>query len=225
MIFHRSNKIEKVWRWLIKNNRGGKRGKDRGPRVNEQIRIVECRLIGEEEQWGVVTIDRAREIAAEQGLDLVEVSPTARPPVVKVIDFGKWKYNQQKQANEAKKKQATVQLKEIQFRPNIEAHDLETKLKRADKFLKQGDKIKMVMQFRGREMAYRDAGFQKFKDIIKVVEEMGSVVESFPKMMGNRIITIVAPDKKVLAAKEKASKVAEVVESKESPTSEEQPSE
>jgi len=162
--------------------------------------------MGDDENYGVVSIDRAREIANDLGMDLVEVSPTAKPPVVKVIDYGKWKYNQQKQANEAKKKQATVQLKEIQFRPNIETHDLETKLKRADKFLNQGDKIKMVMQFRGREMAYRDAGFEKFKGIIKMVEEMGSVVESHPKMMGNRIITIVAPDKKVLAAKAKEAK-------------------
>lgn len=101
----------------------------------------------------------------------------------------------QKKANEAKKKQAQAQLKEIQFRPNIEEHDLQTKLKRAEKFLGQGDKIKMVMQFRGREMAYRDAGMEKFKGIIAIVEEMGAIVESNPKMMGNRIITILSPSK------------------------------
>ena len=89
-----------------------------------------------------------------------------------------------------------MQLKEIQFRPNIESHDLDTKLKRAEKFLNQGDKIKMVMQFRGREMAYRDAGLEKFRGIISTVEELGSIVESNPKIMGNRIITIVAPSKK-----------------------------
>jgi translation initiation factor IF-3 len=116
--------------------------------------------------------------------------------VVKLIDYGKFKYEQQKKANEAKKKQAIVQLKEIQFRPNIEHHDLETKLKRAEKFLSQGDKIKMVMQFRGREMAYREAGLEKFKSIVEQVEQMGSQVESPVKMMGNRIITIVAPTKK-----------------------------
>lgn len=141
-------------------------------------------------------MDRAREIADEAGLDLVEVSPNAKPPVVKLIDYGKFKYNQQKKANEAKKKTAVVQLKEIQFRPNIEQHDLDTKLKRAQKFLDQGDKIKMVMQFRGREMAHKDAGLEKFKGIINMVEEMGSAVESEPKLMGNRIITIVAPSKK-----------------------------
>jgi translation initiation factor IF-3 len=124
---------------------------------------------------------------------LVEVSPSAKPPVVKLVDYGKFKYLQQKKANEAKKKQAVIQLKEIQFRPNIEAHDLETKLKKAEKFIGQGDKVKMVMQFRGREMAYRDAGLNKFKAIIKKVEEFGAQMESEPKFMGNRIITIVAP--------------------------------
>lgn len=138
-------------------------------------------------------MSEARRIAEEQGLDLVEVSPNANPPVVKVVDYGKYKYLLQKKANEAKKKQVVIQLKEIQFRPNIETHDLETKLKRAEKFIGQGDKVKMVMQFRGREMAYRDAGMEKFANIIKKVEEYGAAVESEPKFMGNRVITIMAP--------------------------------
>ncbi len=148
------------------------------------------------EQYGVVSLDKARSIAEELGLDLVEIAPTAKPPVVKVIDYGKFKYDQQKKAQEAKKKQVKVQLKEIQLRPNIEAHDLETKLKRAYKFLDQGDKVKFVMQFRGREMAYRDAGKEKFDHIIEGVCEYGAQVESPAKMMGNRIITILAPSKK-----------------------------
>ncbi len=195
-----------------------KRGRERGPRVNHHIRLPECRLVGEEVAYGVVSMDEARRIAEDQGLDLVEVSPTAKPPVVKLIDYGKFKYEAQKKANEQKKKQLTIALKEIQFRPNIDIGDLTTKLKRAEKFLAQGDKIKMVMQFRGREMAYREAGQQKFNDIIKQVEEMGAIVESNPKMMGNRIITIVAPDKKTYtriaeeskkAAKERAEKKPE----------------
>ena len=101
-----------------------------------------------------------------------------------------------KKATEAKKKQVTVQLKEIQFRPNIETHDLETKLKRAEKFIGQGDKVKMVMQFRGREMAYKEQGLDKFRSIILNVEEIGAIVESPMKMMGNRAITILAPSKK-----------------------------
>jgi len=120
----------------------------------------------------------------------------AKPPVVKIIDYGKYKYEQQKKAAEAKKKQVIVQLKEIQFRPNIETHDFETKLKRAEKFIAQGDKVKMVMQFRGREMAYKDQGLDKFKGIISNVEELGAIVESPIKMMGNRAITILAPSKK-----------------------------
>lgn len=194
------------------DNKGSFRApSQKGPRVNEQIRIPECRLITDEggEGYGVVAIDKAREIAQELGLDLVEVSPTAKPPVVKLIDYGKFKYTLQKKENEARKKSAVIQLKEIQFRPNIEAHDLETKLKRAEKFLEQGDKVKMVMQFRGREMAYRDAGMDKFRNIIKTVEEYGAAVESEPKFMGNRVITIVAPDKKVLLAKAKAKAQAE----------------
>lgn len=143
-------------------------------------------------------MEEARRIAEDQGLDLVEVSPNAKPPVVKIIDYGKWKYDQQKQAAVTKKKQIVFQLKEIQFRPNIEAADLDTKLKRAKKFLEGGDKIKMVMQFRGREMAYKDAGKAKFAIILEKVEGLGAVRESEPKMMGNRIIVIMAPDKKTL---------------------------
>lgn len=166
----------------------------RGPRVNEEIRLSECRLIGDDgTQYEIVSMSEARRIAEEQGLDLVEVSPNANPPVVKVVDYGKYKYLLQKKANEAKKKQVVIQLKEIQFRPNIESHDLETKLKHAQKFIAQGDKVKMVMQFRGREMAYKDAGMEKFANIIKKVEEFGAAIESEPKFMGNRVITIVAP--------------------------------
>jgi translation initiation factor IF-3 len=132
-------------------------------------------------------------IAEEQELDLVEVSPSANPPVVKVIDYGKYKYSLQKKAAEAKKKQVVVQLKEIQFRPNIDAHDLSTKLKKIEKFIEEGDKVKMVMQFRGREMAYRDAGMEKFKSILETVESYGATIESEPKLMGNRVITIMTP--------------------------------
>lgn len=162
--------------------------------MNDEIRIPECRLIGDDgTAYGVVSLNEAFRIAEEQQLDLVEVSPTANPPVVKVIDYGKYKYNLQKKAAEAKKKQVVIQLKEIQFRPNIEAHDLETKLKKVKGFLEDGDKVKMVMQFRGREMAYKEAGLEKFKAILLTVESYGSTVESEPKFMGNRIITIMAP--------------------------------
>lgn len=176
-----------------------KPGKNSGPRVNEQIRLPECRLISDDgEQFGVVTMDQARRISEEKGVDLVEIAPTAAPPVVKLIDFGKYKYELQKKEAEARKKQVVIQLKEIQFKPNIEAHDLQTKLKHAEKFIAQGDKIKLVMQFRGREMAYKDAGMEKFTLIVKSIIEMGAIIESEAKLMGNRIIAIVASTGKVV---------------------------
>ncbi|MGB0453360.1 MAG: translation initiation factor IF-3 [Bacteriovoracaceae bacterium] len=182
---------------VIKDRRGHRGRKPQGPRTNHQIKVPECRLIRENgDLVGVVSIEEAMRHRDETGLDLVEVSPNAKPPVVKLIDYGKYKYDLQKKANEAKKKQTTAQLKEIQFRPNIEAHDLETKLKRGKKFLWQGDKVKMVMQFRGREMAYKEAGIEKFKSIIEDVVRLGATVESEAKAMGNRVIAIVAPDKK-----------------------------
>ncbi len=154
-------------------------------------------------------MSEARNIAENQGLDLVEVSPNAKPPVVKVIDYGKYKYTQQKKANEAKKKQAQVQLKEIQFRPNIESHDLSTKMKKIVQFLEEGDKVKLVMQFRGREMAYREAGMEKFKGLLDDVIAIGATIESDPKFMGNRIITIAAPDKAAIEKRKKEQKKTE----------------
>lgn len=177
--------------------RGGGR-KPQGPRVNADIRVPEVRLTAEDgEQFGVVTIEQAKVIADDRGLDLVEVSPNAKPPVVKLIDYGKFKYQQQKKAAEAKKKQVTVQVKEIKFRPNIEAHDLNVKLKNVYKFLEAGDKVKMLMQFRGREMAHKEIGVSKFREILKgVVEETGASMEAEPKFMGNRIISLLTPAKK-----------------------------
>ncbi len=126
----------------------------------------------------------------------MEVSPTAKPPVVKLIDYGKFKYQIQKKTAEAKKKQVVVQVKEVQFRPNIEKHDLEVKLKLIEKFLSQGDKVKLSMQFRGREIAYKSAGLEKFNQMLQTVVEMGGLVESDPKFMGSRILSLVAPGKK-----------------------------
>lgn len=172
---------------------------DKGPRVNDQIRAQELRLISDDgEQFGVVTIGQARVIADSKGLDLVEVSPNANPPVVKLIDYGKYKYQLQKKASEAKKKQAVVEIKEIKFRPGIEQHDLETKLKKVYKFLESGDKVKLLLQFRGREMAHKDIGFEKFNTILdEIVEKSEAVVESKPKLMGNRILAMISPGKKI----------------------------
>lgn len=180
-----------------RSNQHSSSNKNQGPRVNEQIRIPECRLIGDDgHQYGVVSMSEARRISDEAGLDLVEVSPTAQPPVVKLIDYGKYKYELQKKAQEAKKKQVVVQLKEVQFKPNIDVGDLRTKLNHCQKFIDDGDKIKCSMQFRGREMSYKDAGMEKFKNIIAQIVEMGAIIESEPKLMGNRIIAILASTKK-----------------------------
>lgn len=176
----------------------GSQGKEVGPRINEQIRVSEVRLIGDDgHQFGVVSIGEAKNISSEYGLDLVEVSPNAKPPVVKLIDYGKFKYQQQKKAAEAKKKQVTINVKEVKFRPAIDKHDLEVKLKKVFKFLEQGDKVKMLMQFRGREMAHKHIGLEKFNDIIDhVVQESDATLESPVKMMGNRAISMLAPSKK-----------------------------
>ena len=154
-------------------------------------------MIGDDgKAYGVVTLAQARLMAESEGLDLIEISPNAAPPVVKMMDYGKYKYQIQKKLAEAKKKQIVIEVKEIKFRPNIEKHDLETKLNHIEKFLENGDKVKPLMQFRGREMAHKDLGLAKFDDIVKQVLEKGAVIESPSKMMGNRVIAMVAPGKK-----------------------------
>lgn len=135
-------------------------------------------------------------MADSENMDLIEISPNAVPPVVKMMDYGKYKYQVQKKLAEAKKKQVVIEVKEIKFRPNIEKHDLETKMSHIDKFLEHGDKVKLLMQFRGREMAHKEIGLAKFDEIMKQLIEKGAVVESPSKMMGNRVIAMVAPGKK-----------------------------
>jgi translation initiation factor IF-3 len=143
-----------------------------------------------------VTLAQAKLMADSEGLDLIEISPNAKPPVVKMMDYGKFKYQIQKKAAEAKKKQVVIDVKEVKFRPNIEKHDMEVKLKNISKFLEQGDKVKLLMQFRGREMAHKEIGLGKFNEIVKMVLEMGAIIESPSKMMGNRVIVMVSPGKK-----------------------------
>ena len=187
--------VIQIWRYTIA---GFNNSRSKGPRVNDQIKVSEVRLIGDDgNQFGVVWIDKAREISGEHGLDLVEVSPNAKPPVVKLIDYGKFKYQQQKKAAEAKKKQVTIQVKEVKFRPAIDIHDLNVKMKNVLKFLEQGDKVKMLMQFRGREMAHKHIGLDKFREIIdSAIEQSEATIESPVKMMGNRAIAMLAPAKK-----------------------------
>lgn len=161
------------------------------------IRATQVRLLLDNgTMHGIVSISEARRMSEEANLDLIEISPNAEPPVVKLMDYGKYKYQEQKKLAEAKKKQAVIEVKELKFRPNIEQHDVEVKLNKVKEFLADGDKIKLIMQFRGREIAYSEAGMARFKDIINKICEMGAAVESDPKMMGNRIIALVSPTKK-----------------------------
>jgi translation initiation factor IF-3 len=141
---------------------------------------------------GVLSLHEALARAEEYGLDLVEVSPNADPPVCKILDFGKFKYEAQKKKNEAKKKQKVIEVKEIKMRPNIDDHDYQTKMRAVNRFLEDGDKVKLTMRFRGREMAHQEIGLNVLK---RVQDELAEVakVESHPKLEGRQMIMVVAP--------------------------------
>ena len=161
-----------------------------GPRVNDQIRIRQVRLIGADgEQIGVVAIADAMQRAQDAGLDLVEISPNAEPPVCKILDYGKFKYEQQKKANEARKKQKTIELKEIKLRPNIDTHDYDVKMRAAKRFLEEGDKVKVTMRFRGREMAHTSIAMEVM-DRVKVDLGPLSKIEQEPKLEGRQMIMV-----------------------------------
>jgi translation initiation factor IF-3 len=154
--------------------------------------VPEIRLIDQDgENVGVVTPAAAVEMAEQVGLDLVEISPGANPPVCKIMDFGKFKYEQQKKAAEAKKKQKIIEIKEVKFRPNIDTHDYEVKMRSVNKFLGEGDKVKVTLRFRGREMAHIELGRELLERIAKDVEDIGKI-ESMPKMEGRQMIMVVA---------------------------------
>ncbi len=164
-----------------------------GPRANEQIRVPKVRLVDEHgENVGVVSIEDARERADEAGLDLVEVAPQADPPVCKILDYGKYKYEAQKRANEARKKQKVIEVKEIKMRPNIDQHDYDVKLRSIHKFIGEGDKVKVTLRFRGREIAHQGLAHDLLNKVKGEVEEIAKV-EQFPKMEGRQMIMILAP--------------------------------
>ncbi|MGE4327499.1 MAG: translation initiation factor IF-3 [Pseudodonghicola sp.] len=167
--------------------------RDTGPRINEKIRSPEIRLIGAEgENIGVVTPAKALALAEEAGLDLVEISPNAEPPVCKIMDFGKFKYEQQKRESEARKKQKIIEVKEIKFRPNTDTHDYEVKMKSVVKFLEGGDKVKVTLRFRGREMAHQNLGRELLERVAEDVKELGKI-ENMPKMEGRQMIMMIGP--------------------------------
>ena len=164
-----------------------------GPRVNERILVDSVRLIDHEgNNRGVLTTRDARELADEVGMDLVEVSPHTDPPVCKLLDYGKFKYEAQKKANEARKKQKTVDVKEIKMRPNIDQHDYDVKMRAVLRFLDEGDKVKVTMRFRGREMAHQERGLLVLDRVRDQLEELVKV-EQTPKMEGRQMVMVVAP--------------------------------
>lgn len=163
------------------------------PRINRQIFADKIRLVGADgEMVGVVSVREGLRMAEEARLDLVEVSPNAQPPVCKILDYGKYKYHEQKKAQEAKKKQKIIQLKEIKLRPGIDPHDLEIKLKAATKFLAEGDKVKFTLRFRGREMAHQELGLGLLKKVQEILE--GKIkIDQHPNMEGRQAVMVVSP--------------------------------
>jgi translation initiation factor IF-3 len=169
---------------------------EKANRKNTEIRVPQVRVIGADgEQVGVLTRDEALNMAMEAGLDLVEIQPTAAPPVCRIMDFGKFKFEQQKKAHAAKRKTRQVEIKELKFRPSTEDGDYNVKLRNLRRFLEEGDKVKIVVRFKGREMAHTELGEQMVKRIqADIVEE--AMIESFPRFEGRQMVMMVAPKRK-----------------------------
>ena len=170
-----------------------RRSKPQGPKANERIRALDVQVISSDgSNLGAMPLNKAIELAKQEELDLIEISPNATPPVCKIMDMGKYKYDLQKKANQAKKKQKIVSLKEIKLRPGTEAHDYNFKIKNARKFISKGDKVKFTVRFKGREMQHTNLG----KDLMnRIVDETKDVarVESQPKFEGRQMVMIIQP--------------------------------
>jgi translation initiation factor IF-3 len=164
-----------------------------GPRVNDQIDVAQIRLIDQDGGMvGVVTLHKALQLAYDAGLDLVEISPGADPPVCKLLDIGKYKYEQQKKQNEARKKQKVIEIKEIKMRPGIDDHDYDVKKRAMIRFLEEGDKVKITLRFRGREMVHSELGARVLDRVRADLAEVAKV-EMSPRMEGRQMTMVVAP--------------------------------
>ena len=193
-------------------------GPQRGPqiRINQRIRVPEVRVIGDSgEMLGIMPTQEALRRAQEKGLDLVEVNPKAEPPVCKILDFGKFKYDEKKKAREAKRKQSVVEIKEIKLRPKTDDHDIAFKIKAARRFLEAGHKVKFTVRFRGREITHPEKAHEQLDVILKALEDVGNI-ETRPSMEARAMSLIVAPKPAVMqkvqqlrAAQEKARQLAE----------------
>ncbi|KPU82104.1 translation initiation factor IF-3 [SAR11 cluster bacterium PRT-SC02] len=177
-----------------KTNFFHRRSKPQGPRANEKIRALDVQVINSEgKNLGVLPLNKAVSIAKEEGLDLIEISPNANPPVCKIMDMGKYKYDLQKKANLAKKNQKVILLKEIKLRPVTEIHDYNFKIKNAKKFISKGDKVKFTIKFKGREMQHLDIGKNLMNRIIDDTKDIAKV-ETQPKFEGKQMTMIIQPN-------------------------------
>jgi translation initiation factor IF-3 len=164
-----------------------------GPRVNRDIRAVQVQLIdGEGQNRGVVNLADAQRLAEESGLDLVEIVPNASPPVCKILDFGKYRFLEQKKSAEQRKRQKIVEIKEIKLRPGIDEHDYEVKMRSVFRFFEEGDKVKVTLRFRGREMAHQDIGYRLLQKVKSETAEVAKV-EAEPLMEGRQMVMVLAP--------------------------------
>ena len=178
----------------FKPNYFQRRSKPQGPKANERIKALDVQVIGSDgNNLGAMQLKQAIQIAKDEGLDLIEISPNANPPVCKIMDMGKYKYDLQKKANQAKKKQKIVSLKEIKLRPGTEIHDYNFKIKNAKKFITKGDKVKFTVKFKGREMQHVELGKDLMKRIIEDTKDIGKV-ETHPKFEGRQMIMIIQPN-------------------------------
>lgn len=188
-------------------NRGGSISAE--PRINDRIRVPEVRLVGPSgEQVGIVPLAKALELAQEYDLDLVEVAATARPPVCKLMDYGKFKYESAMKAREARKNQAHTVIKEMKLRPKIDPHDYDTKKGHVVRFLKQGDKVKITIMFRGREQSRPELGYRLLQRLAEDVQDLG-FIESNPKQDGRNMIMVLGPHKKKTEAMAEARQAQE----------------
>ena len=177
----------------LKPNYFQRRSKPQGPRANERIRALDVQVIGSDgNNLGTLTLNKAIQIAKDEGLDLIEISPNAKPPVCKIMDKGKYKYDLQKKANLAKKKQKVVALKEIKLRPGTEIHDYSFKIKNAKKFITKGDKVRFSVKFKGREMQHTQLGKDLMARIVADTKDIAKV-ESPPKFEGRQMVMIIQP--------------------------------
>ena len=177
----------------FKRNYFQKRTRPRGPKANNRINSPEVQVIDSTgENLGIINTNKAISMAKEEGLDLIEIAPNAKPPVCKIIDMGKYKYDAQKKANKAKKKQKKIELKEIKLRPVTETHDYNFKLKNAQKFLSKGDKVKFTIRFKGRELQHSNLGYNLMNKIQEDIKLVGKV-EMNPKFDGKQMIMVIQP--------------------------------